>query len=208
MPLVRRGTADARPGAKIPGDTAVELIDALKAEDADRRWNAARMLGDHPGAVPALAAALGAEQSPRVREALMTALMRIGDSASARAVLPYLRSQDASVRSSAVEALQAMTGIVRPFVTQLFRDADSDVRLLACELTRNLPAEEATAILCTLIESEPHANVCAAAVEVLAEVGTSTALPVLLQCAKRFSGDSFLPFAISVAAARIRGTDN
>ena len=105
----------------------------------------------------------------RVREAIMTALMRIGDAASVRALLPHL--QDAGLRAAAIEALQAMPEAILPFMTSLFADGDSDVRLLATELARNMPAADATHLLCSLLEHEQHPNVCAAAVEVLAEVG-------------------------------------
>ena len=89
----------------------------------------------------------------------------------------------------------------------LFSDPDSDVRLLATELTRNMKASEATQILCQLIEREQHPNVCAAAVDVLTEVGTPEALPVLEKCAVRFAATPFLPFAISMAIARISGAE-
>jgi FOG: HEAT repeat len=59
------------------------------------------------------------------------------------------------------------------------RDGDSDVRLLATELARNMPAENATQLLCRLLEHEQHPNVCAAAIDVLAEVGTRDAVPAL-----------------------------
>ena len=117
-------------------------------------------------AVPALAAALARETVPRVREAIMTALMRIGDAASVEAILPYLRSQDAGLRAAAIEALQALPEAIAPFMAPLFSDTDSDVRLLATELARNMEAPEATRLLCDLIEHEQHPNVCAAAIEV------------------------------------------
>ena len=53
----------------------------------------------------------------------------------------------------------------------LLNDADADVRLLACEIARALPAEDASQILEELIERELNTNVCAAAIEVLAETG-------------------------------------
>jgi hypothetical protein len=62
-------------------------------------------------------------------------------------------------------------------------------------------------LLCDLIEHEPHPNVCAAAIEVLAEVGTPEALPVLERCSLRFASTPFLPFAISLAIARISGEE-
>ena len=42
------------------------------------------------------------------------------------------------------------------------------------------------ALLCALLSSETEANVCAAAIDVLAEVGGPEALPVLAACAERF----------------------
>jgi len=137
----------------------------------------------------------------------MTALMRVGDNASVAALLPYMRSQDASVRSSAIEALQAMPDTIQPFMARLFQDDDTDVRILASELARNLPADDATRILCALLQDEQHPNVCAAAIDVLAEVGTSAAVPVLRACAQRFSQMPFLPFAVSLAIARITGSE-
>ena len=62
-------------------------------------------------------------------------------------------------------------------MASLLDDSDSDVRILATELARNMPAADATHVLCTLLEHEQHPNVCAAAIDVLAEVGTRDALP-------------------------------
>ena len=86
------------------------------------RWSAARALGGRADAVAALARALGTEQVARVREAIMTALMRVGDEASVRALLPYLRSQDAGQRATAIEALQALPEAIMPFMAALLGD--------------------------------------------------------------------------------------
>jgi HEAT repeat protein len=137
----------------------------------------------------------------------MTALMRVGDEASVMALLPYLRSQDAALRSASIEALQALPEAILPFMTSLLADSDSDVRLLATELARNMSAADATRILCRLLEDERHPNVCAAAIDVLAEVGTREAVPALQACAERFAGTPFLPFAASTAIARISDTE-
>ena len=136
------------------------------------RWNAARALGADPASVAALAAALETEPVARVREAIMTALMRIGNQESVKALLPYLREQDAARRGAAIEALQALPDATAPFLSALLHDADSDVRILAVELVRGMPAAEATRLLCDILEHEPHPNVCASAVDALAEVGT------------------------------------
>jgi HEAT repeat protein len=202
MPLVKGSSKGSAPG----GDLTLHRS-ALDGPDAESRWTAARALAGHSEAVPALAAALGREPVPRVREAIMTALLRIGDAASVEAILPYLRSQDAGLRAAAVEALQALPAAIAPFLAQLFSDPEPDVRMLAAELARKMKASDATRLLCDLIGREQHPNVCAAAIDVLAEVGTPEALPALEKCAARFAATPFLPFAISVAIARISGAE-
>jgi hypothetical protein len=68
---------------------------------------------------------------------------------------------------------------------------------------RGMPAAEATRLLCDILENETHPNVCASAVDALAEIGTRDALPALESCARRFADTPFLPFAISMVVARI-----
>jgi hypothetical protein len=148
-------------------ETSAPYRAALDSPAAESRWTAARALAGQADAVPALAAALGREPTPRVREAMMTALIRIGNAASIEVILPYLRSQDAGLRAAAIEALQALPEAIAPFMEPLLSDDDSDVRLLATELARNMEASEATRLLCELIEREHHPNVCAAAIDVL-----------------------------------------
>jgi HEAT repeat protein len=201
MPFVRRDlpSKDDKP---LEGGLASRITE-LGSPDPETRWTAARALGGRPEAVVALAATLGSEPSPRVREAIMTALMRTGNEASVEALLPYLRSQDAGQRAAVVEVLQTLPNAILPFMDSLLEDGNSDIRILATELARNMPAADATRILCTLLDNEPHPNVCAAAIDVLAEVGTRDAVPVLRACAERFAATPFLPFAVSSAIARI-----
>ena len=47
------------------------------------------------------------------------------------------------------------------------------------ELVRDMPAAKATSLLVALLDRETHPNVCGAAVEVLTELGTPDALPML-----------------------------
>jgi HEAT repeat protein len=204
MPLVKR---DAPPTVQGSDESPASTIANLTSPDAEIRWRAARTFSGRREAAPALAAALGTEQTPRVREAIMTALLRVGDEASIRALLPYLRSPDAALRAAAIETLQALPEATSPFLEPLLADGDSDIRILATELARNMPAPDATRVLCRLLEREPHPNVCAAAIEVLAEVGTRDAIPMLQSCAERFCNVPFLTFAASTAIARIAETE-
>ena len=119
--------------------------------------------------------------------------------------MPCLRSDDASLRTGALDALRAMPRrAVAPHLPRLLADPDADVRLLSCELVRDLPAERGQRGCCAICSTrETETNVCAAAVEVLAEIGGPEALPALARCAERFADDPFLAFAIKVATDRI-----
>jgi HEAT repeat protein len=203
MPFIRR---DPTSGTEKRSAGAARTLEDLRSEDGEARWTAARALGGDPQDLPALAAALAVEPTARVREALMTAIVRIGGEASVAALTLCMRSQNAAMRAAAIDALQAMPEAILPFMPALLADADSDVRILATELARKLPSQEATRLLSDLLEREPHPNVCAAAIEVLAEAGTSEAVPALRACAERFAGAPFLPFAVSVAIAALSET--
>ncbi|MGH7075770.1 MAG: HEAT repeat domain-containing protein [Stellaceae bacterium] len=152
----------------------------------------------------ALTAALPVESDLRVREAIFTGLVRIGTPESARAILPYIRSDDANMRTGALDALRAMPEAVKPHLAALLQDQDADVRLLSCEIARNLPTGEATGLLCALLDAETEGNVCATAVDVLAEIGAADCVRALMRCAARFPDDPFLGFAVKVAADRLR----
>lgn len=131
MPLVRN-PPDKRLAVGEP-----HAID-LRSPSADARWQTARAAEDDPKAVPALAEALGRETNSRVREAIFTALLRIGSPECVDVVLPYLRSDDAALRTSAIDVLRGIPKSVERRLGSLFADADSDVRLLSCELARGL----------------------------------------------------------------------
>ena len=200
MPLIRK---PAESVSTSPVDSA-KVLSALANGTDDERWAAARSAPEVPGGAKALGEALLRERNPRVREALFTSLMRLATAESVELVLPLLRSDDAHLRTGALDALGAMGSVVWAYVPLLLHDVDADVRLLACELARNLPGEESARLLCELLESELEPNVCASAVEVLAGVGGPEALPVLARCEERFRGTPFLQFAIKITADRIR----
>jgi HEAT repeat protein len=195
MPLVRKPSDPASSSKPAPA--------SLTAGASDERWAAARAAADHADSVPALATALATETDSRVREAIFTSLARIATAASAEAVVPYLKSEDADLRTGALDALRTMPRAAAPHLPRLLSDPDADVRLLSCDLVRCLPDTEASRLLCDLLDREAEKNVCAAAIEVLAELGKPEALPFLERCAARFATDSFIAFSIAVGRERI-----
>jgi HEAT repeat protein len=199
MPLVRKPTKTT----PAPSTDAADVLKALTSANSDERLTAARAAATVSGGIEALATALRIESDARVREAIFTSLARIGSSESVSAIVPLVRSDDASVRTGALDALRVMASAARVHLQTLLIDPDADVRLLSCEIARGLPSEEASQILSDLLTRESEINVCAAAVEVLAEVGTAHALPCLLRCEERFRDTPFLAFAVKIAKDRI-----
>ena len=199
MPLIRKPAGDTRKQTS----TTLDVLQGLASVSADERWAAARAAPDVPGGAPALITALRSEADARVREAMLTSLARINSADSIEAIFTLLRSDDASCRAGALDTLRAMGSAASAHLFRLLKDPDSDVRLLSCDIARGLPGATATRMLCELLANETEANVCSAAIEVLAEVGEAEALPVLAACAARFRDTPFLAFAIKVASDRI-----
>jgi HEAT repeat protein len=199
MPLIRKPTD--RPAPKKTG--LDDLLKGLAGPDPDQRWTAAREAAQVVGGAAALAMALPTENDPRVREAMFTALARIGTPETAAAVISLLRSDAANLRTGALDTLRLMVSRMHDLLPKLLKDQDVDVRILSCELGRSLPSPEATSLMCAVLDNDPDANVCAAAVDVLAEVGGAEALPSLRACALRFPATPFLAFAIKAAVDRL-----
>jgi HEAT repeat protein len=197
MPLVRNhaGKPASSDGGKAPP--------SLNSASSEERWAAARA-ANSPGSVPSLAEALAGEKDARVREAIFTALATIATRESVLVALPYLRADEAAIRAGALDALRAMPKATQSHMAQLLVDKDPDVRLLACDLAREMGEADGARLLCDLLETDAEANVCAAAVEVVAEIADENALPALSRCASRFPNDPFLTFAIKVASGRLR----
>jgi HEAT repeat protein len=205
MPLIRRGPNDPA-GVPPRGVDADSAIAALRTGATEERWAAARSLATVPGAASALGQALREEAGERVREAIFTSLARINSAESLEAVISCLHSDNANLRTGALDALRAMPGAIGARLASLLQDADADIRILACDLAREAPSAEVMRLLTAVLETDPAVNVCAAAVDVLAEIGVPDVLPSLARCAERFPDQPFLRFAVKVASDRI-GTE-
>ena len=201
MPLIRPKTDASAAAESLDLEAAMA---GLASGDADLRWRAARTLAGFPAMAGALGEAAAREPDARVREAMFTSLARIGSEAAVAALLAHMRADDSGHRTGAMDALKSMPSALAPAVARLLHDPDPDVRILACELARELPAAEAAAALGPVLEPDAELNVCAAAVEVIAECGSPADLIALDRCGARFA-DPFLAFAIRAASDRLAG---
>ncbi|MBZ4193315.1 MAG: HEAT repeat domain-containing protein [Candidatus Contendobacter sp.] len=181
------------------------LLRQLDDESAEaRRW-AALDLAVFPEAAEALCAHLQREIQPAVRQAMLTALIEIGSDAVVEGLLPLLRSEDAAVRNPVVEAFQHLPDAVSPHIETMLQDSDPDYRIFTVNVLNNLRHPQTPGWLQTVIESDADINVCAAAVEVLAEVGALAAIPALTALPGRFADDPFMQFCVQAAIRRIQG---
>jgi len=203
MPLIR--SAPIMPDATTE---APELHrDQLTSNDVDERRRAARALSGDPAAASILAARLAVEPDLRVRDALFGSLIDIGGTRAAELIAAFIRSEDAGLRGGAIDALKRLDADAVVVLDTLMNDPDTDVRILAVEVTRAWPRELANPRLRRVFETEPHVNVCAAAVDVATEIGGEDLLVALSALRARFASEPFLVFAIDVTCSRIRNDD-
>jgi HEAT repeat protein len=200
MPLVRSAAVAPPKAARVSRKAELERLGSV---DARARRSAARALSGVAAAAPALAAQLRDEAEPSVREALFASLVAVGGSAAAALIAPFLKQDDAGLRGGGLQALQLLDTDAMPVIDELLADADADVRILAVEVVRGWPGELAVPRLQRLIESDPHINVCGAAVDVATEVGTEALLAPLAALRERFPDGGFLAFAVGIACTRI-----
>lgn len=195
------GTEDQRQSERdFPG-----LVQLLSSKDSQsRRW-AARDLSAYPEAVDPLLAQLRQEPERVVREAIFGALTRLGTPKAVDGLISCLRSEEVDLRNDAIEAMKLMPMVVAPMMDSLLHDFDPDVRIFAVNVLESLQHPNVEQWLLDVIIHDTHVNVCATALDLLAEVGTEAAIAPLQSLQQRFSEEPFMHFAIDVALTRIKG---
>lgn len=181
----------------------VGLVAELELDDSTaRRW-AARDLADIPGSSEALIGRLKREVDPSVREAILTALTRLGEPAAVTGLIECLRSEDAAVRNEVIETMKQLPEEVAPIMGGLLADPDPDVRIFAVNIMESLRHPNVQSWLQGVIDRDAHVNVCATALDLLVEVGTPVSRPSLLRLKERFPQEPYIRFAVDLALKRI-----
>lgn len=205
MPLIRRVDDVPESDAAWEFGSREGLIAILSAGTPLARRHAARELARHPETAAALAARLRDEPDATVRDAILTTLIEHRSQAAVAGLLPYLRSQDAALRNAVIEALQTMPGAIEPYVDDMLSDPDSDVRIFMVNVLAELPHRLVPVWLERVVRCDPQVNVCATAIDALAEAGNASAEPALAAASERFPDEPFIAYAAQRAARRIRG---
>ena len=206
MALIKTRTQTAKPVTederKQTRDCASLISELENTNPTVRRW-AARDLTDCPDASSALASRLQREDDEAVREIILTTLTSLGDEVAVAGLVECLRSEEASLRNEAIEAMKQLPDEVAPIMLGLLADADPDVRIFAVNILESLRHPEVESWLITVIESDPQLNVCATAVDLLGEVGSAAAREPLLRLKARYADEPYIQFATDLALKRI-----
>ena len=203
MGLVKSNKSAALPPTPKPGSSITELHARLDDPDPATRRFAARALASVAAAGEMLCDRLEVEQDESVRLALLGSLREHCTPVVVDRLVETLRSEDAGLRSSVIELLSEWPEAVALRILALLSDPDSDVRIFAVNILSLLAHPDVPVWLKQVLEEDPHVNVCAAAVDILTDVGSEDAVPALEALIRRFPVEPFLTFAVGLELQRI-----
>jgi len=176
--------------------------DLLDDDATKRRW-AARDIVSCPGATLMLLDQLDDETDMSVRQIILSSLTQIGDTDAVEGLVSCLRSEDAGLRNEAIEAMKHLPKEVAPIMATLLNDPDPDVRIFAVNILESLCHPDVEQWLIDVIRDDEHVNVCATAVDLLGEVGSSHSKDTLSDLKIRFPEEPYIQFAADLAIKRI-----
>jgi len=185
--------------------SAGQVLILLNDADPETRRKAAQGFIRAGGDPVALCNHLEAEDNLAVIETAMTALADTGGKTVAALLVDLLRSENVSLRVQVVAALQALPVETAHHIDALLADPDPNVRILTANILQEFPDERANGWLLNLVRTDPHVNVCMAAVEALAETGTPNMVDDLNNLTDRFPQYPFVRSAVAHVSRLIDG---
>jgi HEAT repeat protein len=195
MPLIKPARNAEPPDIGPPPSYSLEeLLSMLGSEHAQTRQNALNGLAEYPDTAAALCNQLEHEPDSVTREMIAVTLSTIGGSETVACLLPFLRSDNATLRNIAIDILKELPADVAPHMETLLDDPDPDVRILTVNVLEALRHPKVEDWLIAVITDDPHVNVVATALDLLGEVGTEAALPALTEINNRFPDEPFIVY--------------
>ena len=179
-----------------------EVRQQINAADPQEREEAAEALGRQPGAESLrLLKGLLADERSAVARAAVRSLAARGSREAAAEIIPLLRSEEARLRSLAVEILVKMGPAALPPIIALLDDLDQDLRKFGVDILGMMRAPEGEDPLIRAL-FDGDINVATAAAEALEAVGTQRAVPHLVEC---LGGEPWLKYAALKSLGAIGG---
>jgi HEAT repeat protein len=180
------------------------LVAELEDSNVTVRRHAAQQITTCPDAAKTLISRLKREENTAVREAILNSLLHLHDPSIGGSLADCLRSEDAALRNDVIDALKQLGDEVSPILRSLLNDPDSDMRIFVVNILSSGPHPDVEQWLLEVIDRDTHVNVCAAAVDLLSEIGTEAAIDPLLRLKARFAHETYIQFAADLALKRIR----
>lgn len=183
-----------------------EALHACPPQSSDEVSAAHAPSGETQSVAPLLDAWRG-EHDMNKREALIAAIAASQDAARTDALMRIVEEGDAASRNFAILAWQGLPAHEVLRGAALLESANADARVLALSVLQAAPGRDVEPLLIDLLSAEADVNVCAAAVELLAECGTRAASPALLAARERFADNEFVAFVIDEALRQTGACD-
>ncbi len=184
-----------------------QLLQDLKNGDVQTRREAIHELTDCVRQDSSIALALVShvahESEVSVRGSIFTALLKLKDEAAIRELIELLHSDSAALRNEVIEILQQLPDEVSTHIQALLYHQNSDIRIFALNILQTLCHPDTPKWLVNVIDHESHVNVCATALDVIAEVSSVEILPALEKLKTRFT-DPYIRFAVEATIKRIQ----
>ena len=184
MPLIRAASSLETLDDAPPASSTVR--------EAARAGDAAKLAEILAGAPDALG-----------REAALTSLARLGGEASIAALVKLIGADDVSLRNAVIETLSCLGESVISALQPVLSDADPNLRIYALVVLENIDSSLAADLALRVALGDPHVNVCAAAIEALANSGTPEMAAALQTVPARFPEHPFLRYAVRAALQKM-----
>lgn len=186
------------------GRTEESILKALHSDDhsvvRQAAFDAAQ--DDVKSAVPKLVE-LFTSESVGVQEAVEFSLRKIRGAEAVELVIPYLRSEEVTVRNIAMDILREINGDNLGALIDLVSDEDPDIRIFAADILGTSGSPLALAPLCKALTDDPEINVRYQAAISLGTLKNPDAAKYLCQA---IQDEEWVQYAVMEALAKIRDT--
>lgn len=151
-----------------------------------------------------LAAQIASETSLARRAQRLALLIAMDTPEAAAALADLVAHSNAAVRGCGVDGLRRIDPAVGlPAIASLLANRSPDMRIRALDAIERVPDPEIEAWLTSLLDTETQSNVCAMVLDLLAEMGTQTAVSAIRSVRLRFANEPFVAFAADLALSQI-----
>jgi len=140
-----------------------------------------------------------------IQEAVDSSLRKIGGRETVGAVIPLLRSDEASVRNLAMDILREVGNQDMPSLIDLTLDDDPDIRIFVADILGSTGSLLAVQPLCEALLGDPEVNVRYQAAVSLGELGMEDAIPCLNQA---INDEEWVQYSVIEALTKIGHTSS